>query len=211
MTTVLIATTEPVLAKGLETILVAGEIEIAGICTDITELMDQFNRAAPDVAILDAPVLPALDVIAELRRLWPKTQLVMWPRQLSAEQASEAVRLGARGVLPPNAPPARLVEAVNLLAGFPAAAAAPGAQVGSTCSAAELQAVALVGHGMNNQEIAAVMHFDEAAVDKLLKSVSQRLGAQDRCELALYGLSAINQLQPEQEERQEWKNEIAIA
>jgi DNA-binding NarL/FixJ family response regulator len=196
MTRVLIATNEPVLAKGLEAILAPGGVEISAVCADVTELMAEFYRCRPDVAILDMPVLPSLDVIGELHRLLPACQLVMWPRQLSPQQATEAVRLGARGVLPANAPSARLLDAVNMLAGFPDGANPPATIVADTCTSIELQAIALVGHGMNNQEIAAVMRSDEGTVDKLLKTVSQRLGAQDRCELALYGLSTINEAQP---------------
>ena len=51
-----------------------------------------------------------------------------------------------------------------------------------------------VRDGLNNQEIAAAMRSDEATVHELLKNLAHRLGAEDRCELALYGLSTLNEL-----------------
>ncbi len=192
MTSILLATNEPVLAKGLEIFLVAAGLQISDVCTDIAELVHAFRSNPPDIAILDFPFLLDLDVIGDLRKLARKCQIVMWSRQLSKEQADEAIRLGANAILPAFLPPARLIEALQLLAAFPEAEL-PATLVNRVCNSTERQFLALVACGLKNQEIAAVMRFEQSSVESLMRSVSSRLGAADRYELALYGLSTVRE------------------
>ena len=211
MIRVLIATNEPVLAAGLEGILKAGGLETTDICEDVVQLFDSIERFRPDVAILDSSVSPAMSVIGELRIAAPNCQLVLWSRNLSQEDANEAISLGVRGVMPANVSPAQLIETVHLLATFPLPQPSPGNVMRRLCNPTERQVIALVGCGMKNTEIAALMRTDEGTVNRLIKSVSRRLGVQDRYELALYGLSAGNEPQPIEMETQTWKKEIATA
>jgi DNA-binding NarL/FixJ family response regulator len=192
MISILLATNEPVLAKGLEIILVAAGLQISDVCTDITELIHAFRRNPPDIAILDLPFSLELDVIGDLRKLARKCQIVMWSRQLSKEQATQAMRLGANAILPAFLPPARLIEALQLLASFPESEA-PAKLVNRVCNSTERQFLALVACGLKNREIGAVMRFDQNSVENLIRSVSSRLGAADRYELALYGLSTVKE------------------
>jgi DNA-binding NarL/FixJ family response regulator len=180
MTRVLIATNEPMLAKGLEAVLTAGDIDIAAVCHDVFELFDCFQRCRPDIAVLDLPVLPGPEVIQDLHRLAPQCQLVMWPRLTSSDST------------------ARLVDAINLMAQFSGPDPSPSALVNLTCGETDRKLISLVGHGLDNEEIAAALGCDQPTVQKLLKSLSHRLGAGDRCELALYGLSTLNE--PDQTE-----------
>jgi DNA-binding NarL/FixJ family response regulator len=193
MTTVLIATNEPVLASGFEAILNGNGLEIADICFDVVQLFDCVLRCRPEIAILDIEASHLTDVVVELRRVAPKCQLLIWPRQISMEQAQEVVRLGARGVLPLNVKPAQLVETLDMLANFPIPERTPAVVVQNVCSASERKLIALVGCGMKNVEIAAVMRSDEGEVDSLVRTVSRRLGVRDRYELALYGLSVASE------------------
>ena len=193
MTNVLIATNEPVLARGFEAVLKGNGLEVADICFDVVQLFDSVHRCHPEIAILDIEASHLNDVVVELRKAAPKCQLLIWPRQISMEQAQEVVRLGARGVLPINIKPAELVETLDMLAHFPGPVPTPGTVVQHVCSPYERKLIALVGCGMKNVEIAAVMRADEGAVDNVVKTVSRRLGVRDRYELALYGLSMASE------------------
>jgi len=171
---VLIATNEPVLAKGLEAVLIAGGLEVTDVCKDIFEVFESFQRRRPDVAILDMPVLPAPEIVRDLHRVAPKCRLVLWPRtNLSRE-------------------PAKLVEAINMMAAFSEHDAEPSALVDISCNAAERELITLIGYGLSNEEIAWAMSADAGTVQKLVKRVSDKLGAEDRYELAMYGLSTLN-------------------
>ena len=175
MTRVLIATNQPIKAKGLETILIAGGMEIAAICQDVFELFECLQQSRPDVAILDTPILVAPEVVHDLRRLAPQCLIVRWP-QLNLSDS-----------------PARVVDAILMMANFSNPEPSPSELVDLACNAYERQVVVLAGYGLNTEEIASAMGADRSTVQKLLKSVADRLGTEDRYELALYGLSTLNQ------------------
>jgi DNA-binding NarL/FixJ family response regulator len=175
MTRVLIATNEPILAKGLETVLTAGGLEIAAVCHDVFELFECFEHCRPDIAVLDMPVLPAPEVILDLHRLAPQCQLVLWPR-LTLSDA-----------------PALVAEAIHMMANFSGPDPSPCTLVNLACRESERELITLVGYGLNNQEIAAAMGSDRSTVQKLLRNLADRLGTEDRYELALYGLSTLNE------------------
>jgi len=207
---VLIATNEPVLARGFEAILTSGGLEVVDVCTDVGRIIDAFARHQPEVAILDMAVAPLHTVLIELRRLSPTCQLLVWPRQISEQQAKELVRFGARGVLPNDVTPQLLIATIRMLESFPQQEGAASALVKQVCDANERQLLSLVGCGMKNDEIAMLVRTDARSVDQKLRTLAGRLGVQDRYELALYGLSIANEpIQSNGE--QVWKNEIANA
>jgi DNA-binding NarL/FixJ family response regulator len=92
-------------------------------------------------------------------------------------------------VLPSEVTPELLIATLNMLASFPATGPSPASLVKDVCSPIERQIISLVGCGMKNNEIAALVRSDERTVDSKVKTLSRRLGVQDRYELALYGLS----------------------
>jgi DNA-binding NarL/FixJ family response regulator len=193
MTNVLIATNEPVLARGFEAILKGNGLEIADICLDVVQVFDCVQRCRPEVAILDIAAAHLTDVVLQLRKLAPQCQLLIWPRQISLEQAQEVVRLGARGVVPVNVTPLELVEMLDVLTSFPAPEPTLAALVQHVCTPFERKLIALVGCGMKNAEIAALMRSDAGMVEKVIRTLSRRLGVKDRYELALYGLSVTGE------------------
>src|SRR5947209_824663 len=131
MNRVLIATNEPILAKGLETILIASGLEIAGVCHDVFEVFEHLQRCRPDIAVLDLPILTAPDVIQDLRRLVPKCQFVLWPR------------------LGPNESIERLVDAMSIVARYSETNPSPCSFVNNACSESERQLISLVGYGLS--------------------------------------------------------------
>lgn len=211
MTNVLIASNETIFAKGMEEILTAGGLVVSAVCHDVTQLFDSFIELRPDVVLLHPPILPDLHVIAELRRLGPKCQIILWPHGLSQQEKGQVLALGARAVLPVGMAAKRFVETVHLMAGFPEPESSPTSRMTQACDPLHREVLTLVGHGMSNEEIAAAIRSDAAAVATLVSTLSSRFGAQDRCELALYGLSALKDLSlTVPGETKPWKNEIAI-
>ena len=194
MTQVLIATNEPILAKGLEAVLVAGGLHVADICTDVFELFASIHRRRPDIAVLDMPVLPSPEVIRELRRMAPKCRFVLWPRTTVGRQVSEAMRCGAHSVVSAGTTPAQFLEALNLISEFSPPEPGPAELVGLSCGPLQRKLIALAGYGLSNQEIAALTGAEETTVNKLLKEAADALGAGDRYELALFGLSALKEV-----------------
>jgi DNA-binding NarL/FixJ family response regulator len=199
MTRVLVATNEPILAKGLEDVLTAGGFDVIGRCSDVFELFECFSSKRPDIVVLDLPMLPTPEVIRDLRRCAPKCQFVLWSRlgaghnvEVTKKAIQESVRYGARAV-PPNTSPEQFVQTVSLIAEFFQPEPKPADLVKMACSSMEREFITLAGYGLSNDEIAAATRSDGPAVGKLLKTLAHRLGAGDRYELALYGLAALSE------------------
>ena len=184
MTRVLIASNKPIWAKGLEDLLTAGGVEVTCICHDVFELFEKLPGSRADIAILDDQVLPSSEVILDLRRLTPQCQFLTWP-QLSGSDS-----------------PGRLADALNLMAQFSAPASLL-TLMSLACNKGERELITLLGYGLNNEEIASSVGSDATTVNKRLKELSERLGTEDRCELALYGLSTLG-------EENAWKDGIEI-
>jgi DNA-binding NarL/FixJ family response regulator len=119
------------------------------------------------------------------------------------------LRVGARAVLPGDVTPEVLLATLRMLNAFPATDATPAALVNQVCNPLERQILSLIGCGMKNAEIAASVQATRRCVDQKVRILTQRLGVQDRYELALYGLSIAGEVIQSNGD-QLWKNEIAI-
>jgi DNA-binding NarL/FixJ family response regulator len=80
-----------------------------------------------------------------------------------------------------------------MLALFPEPDPSPSMLVNLTCNQREREFVTLVGYGLSDEQIAAALGCSRSTVQKLLRSLSDRLGVEDRCELVLYGLSTLGE------------------
>jgi len=185
MTLVLIATNKPIMAKGLEDMLTAGGLEVAGVCHDIFELFEKLPGSRAVIAILEKQVLPTPEVILDLHRIAPQCQFLKWPERSESDS------------------PARLADTLNLMAQF-STPASPATLMSLACNERERELITLVGYGLNNEEIASSVGSDPTTVQKRLRELSERLGTEDRCELALYGLSTLG-------EKNAWKDGIETA
>jgi DNA-binding CsgD family transcriptional regulator len=145
---------------------------VAGVCHDIFELFEKLPGSRADIAILEKQVLPTPEVILDLRRIAPHCQFLTWPELNESDS------------------PARLVDALNLMAQF-SPPASPSTLMSLACNDRERELITLVGYGLNNEEIASSVGSDPSTVHKRLRELSERLGTEDRCELALYGLSTL--------------------
>ena len=192
MKRILIATTHPMLAKGLESLL-AAHCEVLPTSSDLLELFEALSSKRPDMAIVDMRVLPTLEVIRELRRSAPYCQMVHWPNGISRQQVNQAVAYGAAYVLASTASAAQLVEAIQLLSEFDRPSPSPAQTVKLSCDSEEYRLISLAGYGLDAAEIAAAVCSDESSVDLRLKQLASRLGAEDHVELALYGLSMLKE------------------
>ena len=125
--------------------------------------------------------MPTAEIIQELRRIAPKCKFVLWPRLGSGHQ------------------PGRLVEAIHTIAQFPN----PRRPVrnGRFC----LQREGARDHyacrlRITNEEIASSIGAGGVRRAEADQNLSAKLGAEDRYELAMYGLSTLSNAY-QQEER----------
>ncbi len=184
----------------------ADDIEVVGQCADGVEALETIRRLHPDVALLDIrmPRLDGLDVARQVidpQGAGHATRVVIVTTFGDDDYVDRALELGAAGFLLKDSGPALLVAAVRAAAegdslispqltvpllqrrrGRPLdRPRAPGL---AQLTAREAEVTRLVARGLTNSEIAAELYVSLGTVKSHLSSISTRLSARNRVEIA---------------------------
>jgi DNA-binding NarL/FixJ family response regulator len=204
---VLIADDHPVVRQGLRTLLdVQDDIVVAGESADGAGTVEQAQRLAPDVILLDLK-LPGLDGVAVLKELHARgvtARTLVLTSVLGSGPVAPAMQAGAAGYLYKDVDPVALVRAIrsvhdgNLVLAPDAAGALshPGrgradaapAQGAAALTGREQQVLGLLARGRSNREIARSLGVSEKTVKTHVSSVLAKLGVQDRTQAAVYAV-----------------------
>jgi DNA-binding NarL/FixJ family response regulator len=164
---------------------------------------DLLRRTAWDLVLLDIqmPGRSGLEVLAEARRLRPKTPVLVLSMYPEEEFALRAFQLGAAGYLNKQAAADELIAAVRkVLAGGKYVTAALAERLAAslggelpaaphqTLSPRELQVLQRVAAGKTLKEIAAELALSEKTVGTYRARVAAKLGLSTNVELARYAL-----------------------
>jgi DNA-binding NarL/FixJ family response regulator len=199
---VLIADDQALVRGGLRMIIDAQQdMQVVGEAENGTEAIAAAAELEPDVVLMDIR-MPELDGIAATQHLAQrgpaKTRVLMLTTFDEDQLVYEAMRAGASGFLLKSAPPARLAEAVRVIAADEALLAPsitrrlvedfvsrppPG-----TASPAELEeltdrereVLALLARGLSNAEIANELVVSEATVKTHVNRLLGKLNLRDR-------------------------------
>jgi DNA-binding NarL/FixJ family response regulator len=199
---VLIADDQALVRGGLRMIIDAQhDMHVVGEAENGAEAVATTEQIQPDVVLMDIR-MPELDGIAATRRLADrgpaKTRVLMLTTFDEDQLVYEAMRAGASGFLLKSAPPARLAEAIRIIAAGDALLApsitrrlvedfvrrpppgkeAPGELTELTDR--EREVLALVARGLSNAEIAAELVVSEATVKTHVNHVLGKLNLRDR-------------------------------
>jgi len=175
------------------------DIEVIGEAVNGKEAVEQAAALRPDVILMDVR-MPVLDGLQATREITASTDppkiLVLTTFDLD-DYVYEALRAGASGFLLKDASANELAAAVRLVAAGDALLA-PGitrrliaefARMGAPRSPArkleglterESEVLALVAHGMSNQEIAGRLFVAEQTVKTHVSRILMKLGLRDR-------------------------------
>jgi len=188
---------QPILAKGVETILhETGQFELKGWYSGITELMEYLDTAPPGIVLLDLTPELTFGVLSDIQRAAGESKLVLWVNAISTELAFQAMGLGVRGILRKTLPADLQVKCLAkvqqgelwfekaLTDSFMAARRV-------VLSQREGQLIALLTQGLKNKEIASLLRISEGTVKVYLSRLFQKVGVKDRLELALFGLKNL--------------------
>jgi DNA-binding NarL/FixJ family response regulator len=199
---VLIADDQALVRAGFRMILESHEdIEIVGEAEDGSQAVTLARELAPDVVLMDIR-MPGLDGLEATRQLLldgPNGTHVLVLTTFDADEyVYAALKAGAAGFLLKSAPPARLVEAVRLVASGEALLAPtitrrliedyvrrppPGARSPKELERLtdrELEVLKLIARGLANAEIAATLVVSEATVKTHVNRVLSKLDLRDR-------------------------------
>jgi len=187
-------TDEPVLAKGLDTVLCsAGEFELVAVCSEAFQLPQGLEAAKPDVLLMDLIPELTFGVLVDLQRRFPGSRIVLWVRSISTEMAYQAIEHGVRGILRKTLPFETLLKCLRMVheggLWFEETLKTSFMSVRTiSLTRRESQLVSLLSQGLKNKEIAASLFITEGTVKVYLSRLFHKLGVKDRFELALYGL-----------------------
>lgn len=203
---VLICDDQALVRGGFRAILGAqSDIEVVGEAENGAEAVALAERRQPDVILMDIR-MPVLDGVEATRRLAaegsPARILVLTTFDLD-EYVHAAIRAGASGFLLKDVTPAKLLEAIRIVAGGDAllapsvtrrllerfAATLPArdqsSDVFAHLTARETEVLRLLAGGLSNAEIASELVVSEATVKTHVSSLLRKLGLRDRVQAVI--------------------------
>lgn len=204
MIRVFIVAASPLARAGLENLLAARGVEVAGSVANIDALVSQLSDLAVDAILIDSsgePCEPLLDsVIAS--GLASDVSVVLLGDATPAV-FSEALRTGISAVLPSDISPDQLAAALQAAASglvvlppaqfhsaVPAASVAWRAlgELAEPLTPRESEVLQMLASGLGNKEIAAKLGISEHTVKFHVASILGKLGAASRTEAVSLGI-----------------------
>lgn len=202
---VLVVDDHPVVRAGIVQFL-AGEdgLEVCGEASTVDEARRAVAAASPDLVLLDLLLrkVHSLDLIAELVDRHPGLQVLVLSMMDEAVYAVRCLRAGARGFIMKDEDPEEILRAIRAVASGdcyvsrsvaqelmesagrpPRGRGAKGAEI-DALSDRELQIFQLVGEGLKNAEIAALLSISRKTVDAHKAHIKDKLTIQTSAELA---------------------------
>jgi DNA-binding NarL/FixJ family response regulator len=204
--TVLLADGQGLVRAGFRLLLEATErISVVGEAASGEEAVEIAHRLRPDVALIDA-TLPGLDSVQVTREISSRSPVavILLIATQDDEHSLAALRAGATGLLLKDTEPADLVRAVETLARGEALLsprltrrliaeltsrpepASPSPGLLDELTAREREVVALVGHGLANDEIADRLVVSPATAKTHVSRAMVKLNAHDRAKLVVF-------------------------
>src|SRR5256714_10314623 len=197
MTRILLYSDEPILAKGLESVLRQVEgFELLPTCGTLAGLMEQISQGLPDLVLMDLTPEITFAVLSDMKQVMSHCKIVLWVNSISTELAFQSMGLGVRGILRKTLPTDLQVKCLQkvqtgelwfekaLTDSFLCARRVALTQ-------REGQLVSLLSQGLKNKEITTTLMISEGTVKVYLSRLFQKVGVKDRFELALFGLKNL--------------------
>jgi len=207
MIRVVIADDQQLIRAGFAALLASeADIDVVGEAATGAEAVELVTRLRPDVVLMDIR-MPDGDGIWATRRIVADpenaaTRIVIVTTFELDDYVVDAIRAGASGFLVKDTEPVELIRAVRVVAAGDALLS-PGVtkrllgRVAGGLSAVvdtetlavltdrEREVLALVGHGLTNEEIAAKLFLSPLTAKTHVSRIMQKLGARDRVQLVV--------------------------
>ena len=168
------------------------DLELVACRDSLSGTLDCLKSSRPDVLLVHLLSGVKLSELQAIRAADSRCQIVLWGQELEGEFAFQAIALGVRSILPGN------ISIDDFLA------ALRNVHQGALCFEKDLlesmlsqkrvvltqrqgQILSLVAQGLKNKEIASSMGITEGTVKVYLYKLFQKLGMNDRLDMALYG------------------------
>ena len=202
-TKVVIADRHPVVLQGLSKLLGAQrDFRIVASCGSWTACIEAIRIFLPDIAIVDISMfgIAGLEMLARAKVANLATRLVFFTASLEDDNLAMLAAAGASGLIPKDADPAVLVQALRRIANgerlLPPLGAAQFTQrsnrsvedVLAALTDRERQIMRLVTEGLANKEIGRRLNITDGTIKVHLHNIFGKLGVSNRTELAALAL-----------------------
>jgi len=186
------------------------DIAIVGCATDGLDAVAKAVETRPDVILMDLamPRLDGLAAMARLAELDLPCSVLIFTQDADEELVMQAIRRGAKGYMPKDAPVDRIPKAIRALAGGEAwverrltgrvfeELARMARQLASHCSPEALlsdrekEVIRLIACGKTNTEIASHLFLSPHTVKSHVSHILQKLDLPNRTEVAIFAVRA---------------------
>jgi DNA-binding NarL/FixJ family response regulator len=207
---VVVCDDEQLLREALSRILnVADDLEVVGLAGTGAEAIEMVAKHSPDVVLMDIrmPVLDGIEATRRIVRAHPGTRILILTTYDLDSYVYAALQAGASGFLLKDAPSERLRDGVRIVAAGNSVLAPEATTRMIEALRPELpdetdevlltaikqltdrerEVFGLVAAGLSNQEIADRLHLGVTTVKTHVANLMDKLGAQNRVQLAVYG------------------------
>ena len=206
---IVVADDHPVVLEGVVRLLEAENgMEVVARCTSGEAALEAVRKHQPDILVLDLnmPVMSGMKALQIAAQEGLQVRVVLLTADLRADDLFEAVRLGVRGVILKDMAPDLLVRCIRTvhhggqwleqhLTGLnvdrlPARETTKW-QLDHALTRRETELVHLLAKGLRNKEIAFQLGITEGTVKIHLHRIYEKLGINNRIELANYARGQI--------------------
>ena len=207
MIRVFIVASSPLARAGLENVLAARGVQVAGSIAAIDTLAELLSEAAPDVVLVDSAGEPFESVLESIvaSGLAADVAIAAVGDGISATVYADALRAGIRAALPADISPDQLVAALEAAASglfvvhpSHAAAAIPAAsasapnpafeELAESLTRREVEVLQMLAGGLSNKELAVRLNISDHTVKFHVASILGKLGAGSRTEAVSIGI-----------------------
>lgn len=204
MIRVFIIADSPLIRSGLENLLKARTVKVAGTAAELESAASLLSDAEVDAVVIDAAGEQREQFVQTVAEsgLASELAVILIADHLPLASTAAALRAGVRAVLPSDVTQDQLVAALeaavsglvvlhstNAEAAFPAfAPARPLAELAEPLTRRERDVLQMLATGLGNKEIAAQLAISEHTVKFHVASILGKLGAESRTEAVSLGI-----------------------
>lgn len=206
MIKILLAEDQALVRQGLKLMIETDkELQVIGEASNGKEAIDLCEKQSFNLAILDIrmPIMTGLEAMRIIRERWPDMIVLILTTFNDEEYALEALKYKANGYLLKDGESEELIRSIRsaldgglVIEDHVAAKVMPSLmnsqmhilEKDHSLTNRELDVIACIGEGMNNQEIAAELFLSVGTVKNHISVVLDKLDLRDRTQIAIYAL-----------------------
>ena len=205
--TLILADDHAMVRKGLTAFLAtAQDIEVMAVATCGVEAVATAKKHAPDVVLLDLlmPDQPAVETVRQIKRVSPRSQIIMVTSHEGDEYVVPVTQAGAISYILKDTTPEDLIRAVRKAAAGEStlspriakalmtvvtearAAKTLENQPHEDLTEREMEVLQCIAEGLSNMDIAARLYISEKTVKSHVGNILSKLYLTDRTKAAVY-------------------------